>query len=106
MKRNFILGLVFVGIFAFVAVLSAQAPSRAIQTPSGPNQRYQIVMNPNMRADTFLLDTQTGRIWEKVVYENKPDEPHVWAIMPRQDNDVDRIVWEKSHPDKPKDVPK
>ena len=25
--------------------------------------RYQIVMNPNVRADTFLLDTETGKTW-------------------------------------------
>jgi hypothetical protein len=26
--------------------------------------RYQIVMNPQIRADTFLLDTATGKIWQ------------------------------------------
>ena len=30
------------------------------------NGRYQVVFSPMVRADTFLLDTATGTIWQSV----------------------------------------
>jgi hypothetical protein len=51
--------------------------------------RYQIIINPQARTDTFLLDTATGRVWQLVKYGDLNDEPSVWQQMNRIDNDAD-----------------
>jgi hypothetical protein len=43
----------------------SNANSTASDTTSRPG-RYQIFFNPNARADTFLVDTQTGKVWQFV----------------------------------------
>jgi len=46
--------------------------------------RYQVYYSPNMRADTFLLDTQTGTVW-KLVHEHEviagEGEQTLWQRM-------------------------
>jgi hypothetical protein len=37
--------------------------------------RYQIVFSPHVRADTFLLDTQKGRVWVMVKFSDIVGEP-------------------------------
>jgi hypothetical protein len=39
--------------------------------------RFQIFINPNVRADTFLLDTETGKVWSPVTYTNLENAPQV-----------------------------
>ena len=34
--------------------------------------RYQIFFSPNVRADTFLVDTSTGRIWRMTRIQDEP----------------------------------
>lgn len=51
--------------------------------------RYQIVINPQARPDTFLLDTATGRVWQLVQYSDLKDTPPAWQLMKRIDNDLD-----------------
>ena len=51
--------------------------------------RYQIVINPQARADTFLLDTATGRVWQLIKYGDLNGEPPAWQLMKRIDNDLD-----------------
>ena len=53
--------------------------------------RYQIVMNPQVRADTFLLDTATGKIWQMAKLTDMKGEPVVWQYMERLDNPLDVI---------------
>jgi hypothetical protein len=60
---------------------------------SGADGRYQLVINPEVRADTFLLDTSTGQVWEKVRYTDMEGEPAVWESMPRLDNDDQMLSW-------------
>jgi len=43
--------------------------------------RYQIVFSPHLRADTFLLDTQKGRIWQMTQFTDVPGQPSAWADM-------------------------
>jgi len=77
--------------------VAAQAPKtdalvpRADQsTNASPAQgRYQIVMSPHNARDTFLLDTQTGRVWQLTMFSFLSDDPVVWNAMPRIDNDDD-----------------
>src|SRR5580704_5879518 len=47
--------------------------------------RYQIVFNPNMRADTFLLDTATGKVWRMTQITDLKTEPDVWMYVWRID---------------------
>jgi hypothetical protein len=55
--------------------------------------RYQIVINPNIRADTFLLDTQSGKVWIPVVCSNCNGEPSRWMYMDRVDNEKESDSW-------------
>ena len=66
---------------------SDQLPHLAAPTPQG---RYQIIMSPHNARDTFLIDTETGKIWQLTVFSFLNDEPAVWNVMPRIDNDDDR----------------
>jgi hypothetical protein len=59
--------------------------------------RYQIVINPQARADTFLLDTATGRVWQLVQYSDLKDTPPAWQLMKRIDNDLDLKKLQKEH---------
>ncbi len=48
--------------------------------------RFQIFINPGVRADTFLLDTETGRVWSPVTYTDLENSPQVWKIHDRVDS--------------------
>jgi hypothetical protein len=63
--------------------------------------RYQLWVNPNARVDTFLLDTETGRTWQRIVYTNVKGEPPVWLIQDRIDNEVELTNWTNKHELKP-----
>ena len=68
---------------------SAQS-TQSLAASSGPaaprNGRYVITVNPNARVDTFLLDTQSGRVWRQVKYTDVKGEPTVWEDMTIIDN--------------------
>ncbi|MCC6498580.1 MAG: hypothetical protein IT193_20250 [Propionibacteriaceae bacterium] len=66
-------------------VTYAQAPN--VAAPTGTQGgRYQIIFNPSgIRADTFLLDTQTGKIWRPTKYTDLRGEPTAWVYEDRLD---------------------
>lgn len=66
-----------------IVLLSASCSALAAPATA---QRYQIVVSPHLRADTFLLDTQTGRVWRQTTFSNLTDQPTVWEEMLREDN--------------------
>lgn len=45
-------------------------------------------MRPNVRADTFLLDTETGRVWIPIEISNVQGQPTIWKYEERFDNEV------------------
>lgn len=47
-------------------ILSAQTVCFATETTTINNGRYVMYMNPQFRGDQFVLDTQTGKIWQMV----------------------------------------
>lgn len=48
--------------------------------------RYQIYMNPLVRADQLLLDTETGRTWQ---YTQESKEKYMfWHEIPRDELSV------------------
>jgi hypothetical protein len=55
--------------------------------------RYQIVISPHLRADTFLLDTTTGRVWTPTQYTSYEGDPKAWSVVPRLDNREAERTW-------------
>jgi hypothetical protein len=47
------------------------------------NGRYQVFFGPLARADTFLVDTATGRAWR--AFQNPNSDQVGWEEMPRFD---------------------
>lgn len=48
---------------------------------TGESKRFQIVSNPHARADTFLLDTQKGKVWQLTKITDVESQPTVWEPM-------------------------
>lgn len=55
--------------------------------------RYQIVINPEYRADVFLLDTETGRTWVRTEITNLDGHPSIWMPKDRIDCDEQFTEW-------------
>jgi hypothetical protein len=77
--------------------LSTPALAEPDDTQSTPG-RYQIVVNPQTRADTFLLDTATGRVWMVFKHADRVGEPTVWEEMGRLDNLKDYTEFRQAYP--------
>ncbi len=94
------IGLALVGGIAttlLVAVLVAhgQDPSRPAndQRSKTFDGRFQIVMRDGLRADTFLLDTQEGMVWQMTQYTDVEGQPVLWLIMKRLDTEADVLEF-------------
>ena len=66
-------------------------------SPEGPAScnapgRYVLVQHPTIRADQFLLDTCTGRVWNKVTYTDVKAD--VWQPIPRVDSEEGLTQWQ------------
>ena len=66
------------GCEKFSAQQSPESPVRIVRPPVG---RFLIVFSPIVRADTFLLDTQKGRVWQMTKFSDLPSEPTAWNEM-------------------------
>ena len=71
----------------------ATTAGKQVSLNAGQSGRYQIVSNPNIRADTRLLDTQTGRTWINVEYTDLQGRPDVWRMEDRVDNPKELSEW-------------
>lgn len=57
-------------------------PQRTDDKPQAPGPgRYQIVSHPQARTGPFLLDTQTGRIWQLKDFPGLEGAPSAWREM-------------------------
>jgi hypothetical protein len=90
-----------VGLLIGVAVNSVFGQHPSI--PPYPQGRYQIVFSPHLRADTYLLDTETGRVWQPIVHTSLQGDPIAWDLRDRLDTDAEREEFRKIYPPK---VPK
>lgn len=81
-KTNAILILIVLAIF--LAVSKFLILDRMV--PESKNGRYQIVFNPHLATETFLLDTKTGRVWKFVKFTDLEGEPELWDAMDIIDN--------------------
>jgi hypothetical protein len=80
-----------------IALLSILMLAGCDKLPSSGSQRFQIVFNPNVRADTFLIDTQKGKVWQVIKYTDLEDQPTVWQPMEIIDPDGDIGVSPKTY---------
>jgi hypothetical protein len=66
---------------------------QTVALPGPQSGRYQIVFSPHLRADTFLLDTATGRIWSPEKYTSYEGDPTAWTVQPRLDGKTAEGTW-------------
>lgn len=101
--RRFALCILFVAV-----VSSGQESSKGqpYKTPVASGEhgcgRYQIFFGSHARADQYLVDTVTGRIWQKTQYSDLEGEPEVWMPLTRIDNNDEFNAWAKQQTRKPK----
>jgi hypothetical protein len=82
-------------------------PAGNVTPASGQAGRYQIFFSPHARADVYLLDTETGRIWRPVTITNAKDTnlkgatPEVWLYQDRIDSEQEFLLWTASHSSPP-----
>jgi hypothetical protein len=97
--RRTLLALIVAGVAPALAFAqSAPAPHPTVSDfwPSDQNgkDRFRIVFSPHARADTFLLDTQTGRVWQLMGLNG---EPTAWTPMTRLDSAEAQAAFARSH---------
>lgn len=98
--RNFVLCVLLV-----VTISYGQQPSKSQPKPvvnDHPSERYAIFFSPHARADQYLVDTDTGRVWQKVTYTDLVGEPEVWMPLTRIDSDAQFDEWLKKQVNKSK----
>lgn len=82
-------------IFALAAAAQANAaPQLNAPVQSG---RFQIFFSPHARGDTFLVDTQTGKVWQLIKFTDVRGEPTVWDRMDRLDDDAQTLRFLRQH---------
>jgi hypothetical protein len=115
MKKLFAVLLILAGYAVGQTTKTQQAPkpskgqyTTADITPERSHAgRYQIFFSPHARADVYLLDTETGKIWHPVTISNAKDAnlnaaPEVWLYQDRIDSEQEFDVWQALHqPPKP-----
>lgn len=91
--------LKLIRVLLMILVLSAVSLTNVFAQPSAPVQsaRFQIFFNPNVRADTFLVDTQTGKVWQLTQFTDVKGEPTVWNRMDRIDDDKQSLQFYLQH---------
>jgi len=90
------LTVLVVGLTSFLVGQQAIPDKKMLAAQVGARSdvgRYQVVLNPNVRADTFLIDTATGRTWVQTAVTDVEDEPTVWMYRERIDDAADFVAW-------------
>lgn len=83
-----------------VCVLAIGQTKTSHQTTPGElsHGRYQILFGPFARADVYLLDTETGKVWHPVTFTDVAEQPEVWMPQEKIDNNQQWQVWSVEHP--------
>jgi hypothetical protein len=111
MKKLIVVALILAGYAVGQATKTPQAPRPAkAQSPAAEAEptrsqpgRYQMFFSPHARADMYLLDTETGRIWKPVTISNAKDTnlqgstPQVWLYQDRVDTEQEFDLWIALH---------
>lgn len=85
--------IVCIGVAGLVYRAGAQQQVANVKRVEAANERYRIVINSNVRADTFLLDTETGKTWVQTVYTDLKGEPTVWMYREHIDDEQSYMTW-------------
>ncbi len=88
----------FAAILARVALVLFVMPGNAEEArsdarPESSGQRFVIVFSPHSDGTTYLLDTETGRVWQARQATGAVGEPTVWTYMDRVDNLEQHLEW-------------
>jgi hypothetical protein len=83
-----ILVALFAGVTGFfIGQVVAKTPQATAPTPTKQvvasqlaGGRYQIVLNRGVRADTFLIDTQTGKTWVQTEITDAEGQATIWMF--------------------------
>jgi hypothetical protein len=80
MRKPFTLGkVIFLSllIWGFASFLLSQTHQNTAPQPQQASGvgRYQVVYSPNARADTFMVDSQTGKTWQFVTFTDIEGDP-------------------------------
>ena len=86
------LGVGFLGCFLLGGSGQSQQATPRLLSDTAP--RFQIVMRNDVRADTFLLDTQMGRVWARTQFTDLASQPEVWICEDRIDDQqgLDQLI--------------
>ncbi|HUO89898.1 MAG TPA: hypothetical protein VMU08_12040 [Rhizomicrobium sp.] len=82
---------------AHTAARTPAKPPTAVKPSPQEVGRYQIVFSPHARADTYLLDTETGRVWVMTQFTDLKGKPTAWNLTDRLDNFADMDVFAALH---------
>lgn len=83
-------------VVAFCVLAIAQSSQQTVPKSTGQTGRYQISLYQGElpRMNTFLLDTQTGKVWVMV---SAPDQTTFWEPMNKVDNDSEEMQFVRAH---------
>ena len=88
------------GLLLSILVLTTMSSCTSNDPPK--TGRYQIFFSPYIREDTFLVDTEKGRVWRAVRYIDVTGKPTVWEeidIIDRKGEIGTTLPeWVKTHP--------
>jgi hypothetical protein len=109
MKRTLVTGIV-IGVLMVVAwsALRATFPpatAHAAEAAQSGTGRFQMVMSPLLARDVFLVDTTTGRVWQRTQFTDVKGEPEVWEFMEKFDTRSQIDDWLKYQEMKPSEAP-
>lgn len=103
MKKRLAAVLILGGFAVGQAAKISQAPKPLGANGNDRVGRYQLFFSPLARADAYLVDTETGRIWRPVTISNATDTnlkstaPEVWLYQDRIDNAQEFEGWAAYH---------
>jgi hypothetical protein len=58
---------------------------------------FVFFFSPHARADTYLVDTQTGKVWQLTQFTDLNGEPTAWSPMSRIDSSDDQAAFVRAH---------
>lgn len=107
--RKLVGAVVVIAMVASATAQTAKAPKPAkpqTAAAAAPAQshvgKYQLFFSPHARADVYLVDTETGKIWKPITITNAKDTnlksaPEVWVYQERIDSEGDFDAWMVMH---------
>ena len=80
-------------IFALAAIAAHAQQATPVHRAAGQGVRFTLVFSPHTPPRTYLLDTETGRVWQAVQAVRAEGEPTLWKFMDRVDNADEYLEW-------------